>query len=66
MNPGPHGPESHEVRSSRVDFGQFQFETSSLGRTFVQICADLQLDYYMICYRLGVIVTDRRCPVLLS
>jgi hypothetical protein len=52
LNPGPHGPEPHDNSSKHVGFGVFQFDSSSRRVWSVQICANLQPDYYMKYYRM--------------
>ena len=51
LNPGPHGPESHDVQSSHVDFCAIQLEISDPACFLVQIDANFQPDYYMMYYR---------------
>src|SRR6266545_3808964 len=50
LNPGPHGPESDAVPSNRADSCVFQFDSSSRRARSVQICTNLQTDYYMNYY----------------
>ena len=50
LNPGPHGPESHDSSSKHVGFCVFQFDSSSRRARSVQICANLQPNYYMNYY----------------
>ena len=54
LNPGPHGPESHDSSSKCVGFCVYQFDSSSRRARSVQICTNLQLDYYMKYYRMQV------------
>jgi len=50
LNPGPHGPESHDVPSNGGDFGSVQFEICDPPVSPVQIWINLQPDYYMNYY----------------
>src|SRR2546430_4868835 len=50
LNPGPHGPESHDSSSKHVGFCVFQFDSSSRRARSVQICTNLQPNYYMNYY----------------
>src|SRR5579859_6910810 len=50
LNPGPHGPESAVVLSDHACLCRFQFDSSDRRLWTVQICTDLQLDYYMKYY----------------
>src|SRR5205809_8078320 len=57
LNPGPHGPESHDSSSRHVGFCVFQFDSSSRRARSVQICTNLQPDYYIKYYRTQVVQT---------
>src|SRR6266508_3783300 len=65
LNPGPHGPESHDSSSKHVGFCVFLFDSSSRSARSVQICTNLQPDYYMKYYRMQVVETGfsviKRC-----
>jgi len=50
LNPGPHGPESHDFPSGSVDFCLLQFDSSDSAALIVQIGVNLQRDYYMKYY----------------
>ena len=50
LNPGPHGLESHDSSSKHVGFCVFQFDSSSRRARSVQICTNLQPNYYMNYY----------------
>ena len=52
LNPGPHGPESHDSSSKHGGFCAFQFDSSSRRARSVQICTNLRPDYYMKYYRM--------------
>src|SRR6266571_3489658 len=54
LNPGPHGPESHDSSSKHVGFCVFQCDSSRLRGRNVQICTNLQPDCYMKYYRVQV------------
>jgi hypothetical protein len=57
LNPGPHGPESHDSSSKPVGFCVFPFDSSNRHGPSVQICTNLQPDYYMKYYRMQVVQT---------
>ncbi len=57
LNPGPHGPESHDSSSNHVGFCIFQFDSPSRRARSVQIGTNLQPDYYMKYYRKQVVQT---------
>ena len=65
LNPGPHGPESHDSSSKHVGFCVFQFDYSSRRARTVEICTNLQPDYYTKYYRMQVVQTSssviKRC-----
>ncbi len=50
LNPGPHGPESHNFPSRSVDFCLLQVDSSDSAALPVQIGVNLQPDYYMKYY----------------
>ena len=47
LNPGPHGPESHDVSSSLADFDRLQLETRDSSGRSAQIWINLQPDCYI-------------------
>lgn len=61
MNPGPHGPEPHDIPSSREDFVPFQFDSVGRRARTVQIRTNLYPDYYMKYYKMQVV--ERGCSV---
>jgi len=50
LNPGPHGPESHDIPSRSVDSCLLQFDSFDFAALLVQIGVNLQPDYYMKYY----------------